>query len=263
MNELEYQIRRFHSFLWASGGAYSDFLIHNIDECCWMKDAWPVEARASGGRNYREDWIDQNFDAYSVEYTFGDGGKLYLEGRTMEGCVEEFSSFAHGSKGSAVISTGGHYPCGAKIYKSQRMVRDNIAWKFDKREDGTRNPYQLEWNNLFESIRKDRPHNEAERGTMASLVTVMGRMAAHTGQVIKLDELKKHDHEFAPNIEKLTIGGKAPLSSDENGRYPVPQPGVITNREYEEFEVAKMKREKRLKDAEDAKKKSATGAKTS
>src|SRR5262249_33687735 len=48
--ELHYQIRRFHSFLWASGGAFSDFLIHNIDECCWMKDAWPVEARASGGR---------------------------------------------------------------------------------------------------------------------------------------------------------------------------------------------------------------------
>ena len=25
---------------------YSDFLIHNIDECCWMKDAWPVEGRS-------------------------------------------------------------------------------------------------------------------------------------------------------------------------------------------------------------------------
>ena len=33
-------------FLWASGGCYSDFHIHNIDECCWMKDAWPVEAQA-------------------------------------------------------------------------------------------------------------------------------------------------------------------------------------------------------------------------
>src|SRR5689334_11048899 len=32
MSELLYQIRRFHSFLWASGGSYSDFFIHNIDE---------------------------------------------------------------------------------------------------------------------------------------------------------------------------------------------------------------------------------------
>src|SRR6476659_715407 len=52
-SELEYQIRRFHSFLWASGGLYSDFYIHNIDECCWMKNDWPVQAQASGGRHYR------------------------------------------------------------------------------------------------------------------------------------------------------------------------------------------------------------------
>ena len=43
ISELMYQIRNFHAFLWLSGGAFSDFLIHNIDECCWMKDAWPVE----------------------------------------------------------------------------------------------------------------------------------------------------------------------------------------------------------------------------
>ena len=37
-SELMYQIKRFHSFLWLSGGSYSDFFIHNIDECCWMKN---------------------------------------------------------------------------------------------------------------------------------------------------------------------------------------------------------------------------------
>jgi predicted dehydrogenase len=82
ISELMYQIQRFHSFLWASGGAFSDFLIHNIDECCWMKDAWPVSAKASGGRHFRGDSIDQNFDTYSVEYTFADGTKLLLEGGT-------------------------------------------------------------------------------------------------------------------------------------------------------------------------------------
>src|SRR5438046_3142256 len=92
MNELEYQIRRFHSFLWASGGCYSDFLIHNIDECCWMKGAWPIQAQASGGRHYRGNNIDQNFDHYSVEYTFADGAKLLLEGRTMDNCYQRFAS---------------------------------------------------------------------------------------------------------------------------------------------------------------------------
>ena len=75
-----------------------------------MKDAWPVEAKASGGRHYRGNYIDQNFDTYSVEYTFADGTKMFLEGRTMPGCHKEFASYAHGTRGSAVISTIGHTP---------------------------------------------------------------------------------------------------------------------------------------------------------
>ena len=110
ISELLYQIQEFHGFLWASGGCFSDFLIHNIDECCWMKDAWPVKAKGFGGRHYRGNYIDQNFDTYSVEYTFADGAKLFLEGRNIDGCHQEFASYAHGTKGSAVISTAGHSP---------------------------------------------------------------------------------------------------------------------------------------------------------
>ncbi len=118
-SELLYQVKRFHSFLWASGGSYSDFLIHNIDECCWMKDAWPVKASASGGRSNRGNNIDQNFDHYSVEYSFADGAKLFLEGRCINGCKQEFASYAHGTKGSAVISSAGHTPSNCRIYKNQ------------------------------------------------------------------------------------------------------------------------------------------------
>src|SRR5438552_3910765 len=109
-NELMFQIRRFHSFLWASGGCYSDFYIHNIDECCWMKDDWPVEAQASGGRHFRGNNIDQNFDVYSVEYTFGDGAKLFFEGRNIAGCKDQTASYAHGSRAAATISCPGHSP---------------------------------------------------------------------------------------------------------------------------------------------------------
>ena len=57
-SELMYQIQRFHAFLWASGGVYSDFYIHQIDECSWMKGAWPVQAQATGGRHYRGNSLD-------------------------------------------------------------------------------------------------------------------------------------------------------------------------------------------------------------
>src|SRR5262249_46320580 len=104
MSELLYQVREVHAFLWASGGCFSDFYIHNIDECCWMKDAWPVQAQASGGRHYRGNNVDQNFDSYSVEYTFADGAKLYLEGRCMSGCQNQFASYAHRIRAAATIS---------------------------------------------------------------------------------------------------------------------------------------------------------------
>ena len=227
--EVLYQIKHFHGFLWASGGAFSDFLIHNIDESCWMKDAWPVEAKAAGGRHYRGEYVDQNFDAYSVEYTFEDGTKFFMEGRTMLNCHQEFASYAHGTKGSAVISTSSHFPAKSRIFKNQKMTKNNLTWEFGKKET---TPYQLEWNHLIHAIRNDLPYNEVKRGVEASLVTSMGRMAAHTGKVITYDQILNSDHEFAPDADKLTDDGPAPVQLAANGKYPVPMPGLITKREY-------------------------------
>jgi hypothetical protein len=228
-SELLYQISRFHGFLWASGGAVSDFLIHNIDECCWMKEDWPVEAVASGGRHYRNDCVDQNFDTYSIEYTFGDGTKMFVNGRTIPGCHNEFASYAHGTKGSAVISASGHSPAKCKIYTGQKMTRNNIVWEGPKSEP---NPYQLEWNDLINAIRKDLPYNEVERGVKASVVTSMGRMAAHTGVRITYDDMLNCEHEFAPGLETMTLDSPAPVRANAQGIYPGPQPGIITTREY-------------------------------
>jgi predicted dehydrogenase len=229
MNELMWQIQRFHSFLWASGGCYSDFLIHNIDECCWMKNAWPVKAQAVGGRHYRGNNVDQNFDHYGVEYTFADGTKLFLDGRNIAGCWDEFASYAHGTKGSAVISTSSHSPARCRIYKGHNEDKADLVWRFGPRE---KSPYQLEWNHLIEAIRQDKPYNEVKRGVDASLVTSMGRMAAHTGRVITYDEILNSDHEFAPDVDKLVIDGPAPIQADKDGKYPVPLPGVVTDREF-------------------------------
>jgi len=228
-SELIWQIKRFHSFLWLSGGAFSDFLIHNIDECCWMKDAWPVKAQASGGRHFRGDYVDQNFDIYSTEYTFADGAKLFLYGRTIENCYGEHSSYAHGTKGSAIISESGHMPSKCRLFKNQDMTDANIAWAFGRAEP---NPYQTEWDDLVAAIREDKPYNETRRGTEASLQAVLGRMAAHTGQVITRDELLKHDHEFAPDVDTLAMDSPSPLPADADGMYPVPQPGKTVEREY-------------------------------
>jgi predicted dehydrogenase len=229
MSELLYQIKNFHGFLWASGGAYSDFLIHNIDESCWMKNAWPVKAQGAGGRHYRGNDIDQNFDSYSVEYTFADGAKLLLSGRNEAGCENQFASYADGTKGMAVISTSSHTPAKCRIYKGQNTDSE-LLWKFPQPEP---NPYQLEWDELVQAIRSDKPYNEAKRGAEASLVTSMGRMACHTGQAITYEQILNSDHEFAPTVDKLSFEAAAPLQRNSAGKYPVPMPGLVTKREYE------------------------------
>jgi predicted dehydrogenase len=230
ISELLYQVKMFHSFLWASGGLFSDFLIHNIDECCWMKDAWPVKAQAVGGRHFRGDAIDQNFDNYSVEYTFADGTKLFLEGRYMDGCDPEFASFAHGTKGSAVISTAGHTPCRSRICKGQNPRGKDVAWKWGSEDEP--NPYVTEWDDLLRAIREDKQYSEVKRGAEASLVTAMGRMAAHTGKTITLDEMLNNEQELGPDVDKLTMESPAPLQADKDGKYPVPQPGRTGKREF-------------------------------
>jgi predicted dehydrogenase len=241
ISELLYQISKFHAFLWASGGVFSDYYIHQIDECSWMKDAWPVEAMAIGGRHYRGDSLDQNFDTYSVQYTYPDGTKLYYEGRNMPGVHNEFASYAHGSKGSAVITTRSHVPGQVRIYSGYNIPRiltakdkvdltdPNLRWAFPQPE---LSPYQLEWDDLVDAIRQDRPYNEVKRGVEASLVASMGRMAAHTGRIITFDDILNCEHEFAPSVDALTSDSPAPLQLEPNGRYAVPQPGIQTAREY-------------------------------
>jgi predicted dehydrogenase len=242
MSELLYQISKFHAFLWLSGGVFSDYYIHQIDECSWMKDAWPVEAMAIGGRHYRGDSLDQNFDTYSVQYNYPDGSKLYYEGRNMPGVHNEFASYAHGSKGSAVITTRSHAPGQVRIYSGQNIPRiltakdkidladPNLKWAFPQPEPS---PYQLEWDDLINAIRKDLPYNEVKRGVEASLVGSMGRMAAHTGQIITYEQMLNCEHEFAPDVDKLTMDGPAPLQLDPlTGKYPIPRPGIETKREY-------------------------------
>jgi len=237
--ETMHQVRLFHAFLWASGGVFNDYYIHQLDELSWMKGAWPVEAMAIGGRHYRGDSVDQNFDVYSVQYTYPDGTRLFFDGRNMPDVHVEFASYIHGSKGSAVVSTSSHAPGRTRIYKGHNIPRwqsgqrepakENLEWAFPQPE---RSPYEWEWEDMIAAIRQDTPYNEVRRGAEASLVANMGRFAAHTGQIVTFDQMMNHDHEFAPNVDQLTPNGPAPLTAGPDGKYPVPEPGRKKNREY-------------------------------
>jgi predicted dehydrogenase len=233
MTDLEYQVRRFHSFLWSGGGCMSDFNIHIIDHLCWMKNAWPVKAMGVGGRHYKttddgRPFVDQNFDAYGIEYTFADGTKMLFDGRYQEGAGPQYHSFLHGTKGCAVASKSGDCGAPSSTHKGQTDTRENRIWVSSDRS----NPYQNEWDDLMAAIVNDKPYNEVKRGVEASLVTSMGRAAAHIGQEVTFEQMLNSEHAFAPDADKITDKtSPAPLQPDEKGMYPQPMPGK-KKREY-------------------------------
>lgn len=95
------------------------------------------------------------------------------------------------------------------------------------------NPYQNEWNELVAAIKENKPYNEVPRGIQASVVTSMGRMAAHTGQETTYAQMLEHEDVYAPGIENWKMDSPAPIVADAEGRYPVPTPGYIKHSEYQ------------------------------
>jgi predicted dehydrogenase len=223
-NELYWQIRRPYQFFWASSGIFIELMIHQIDECCWIKDGWPVAAHGVGGRGPDSTDAAQNFDTYSIEYTFADGAKALVTGRYIPKCFTDFATFVHGTKCAAQFSGNVHAPT-VQMYKDQRIERANIAWRAEKEKA---DPWQAEWNALLDAIRNDRPHNEAKRAAYSNLAAIMGRAAVHSGKLITWDEALASDFKFCPNVDVLTADSPAPVRADAKGRYAAPIPGQWT-----------------------------------
>ena len=212
-------------FYWTSSGFFIELMIHQIDECCWIKDAWPVSAHGVGGRTANSTDCSQNLDSYSIEYTFADGTKALVTGRYIPNCFNDFVTYVHGTKCAGQFSGNIHAPT-SQIYKDQHIADNNVAWK-PKRERV--NPWQAEWNVVSErhpqrSSRTTRPAGRPSRTSAA----IMGRAAVHTGRIITWDEMMASKFQFCPNVAALTANSPAPVQADASGRFPVPIPGVWT-----------------------------------
>ena len=219
-NELAFQIQHAFSFNWTCSGFHIDWHCHNIDVACWAKNAWPVSAQGMGGRCYPE--CGNLFDHYSVEYTFADGTKLYAFSRHMKDCWETYADYAHGTKGAAVIMTSLNGP-DPKIYRNQRMEKEDILWRYGKNEV---NPYHREWQVLLDAIRQNKTHNEAHRAIQANFTGLMGRAAVHTGQMVDRDQMVNSQFEYVRDIDHMTFATPAPIKAGPDGIYPAPQPGI-------------------------------------
>ncbi|NLF67994.1 MAG: Gfo/Idh/MocA family oxidoreductase [Candidatus Anammoximicrobium sp.] len=224
-NELLWQIGRFVHFLWVSGGLFAEMNIHQIDELCWIKDAWPVSAHGVGGRAANSTDCGQNLDSLSIEWTFADGTKAYDVVRWLGGhCHSEFATYVHGTKCAAQFNTYG-LRAGetARLYQDQRIGKDTLVWETPPEAITS---WDAEWNVLLDSIRRDKPQNETKRAAYSNVADLMGRAAVHSGKLITWDEALASNFQFYPNIDAMDYDTLPPVQADDQGRYPVPVPGV-------------------------------------
>jgi len=218
-SDLAHQIRNYSCFTWLNGSFLLDWLIHNLDVCCWVKNAWPVSAQGQGGRQVRTA-ADQLFDHYAAEYSFADGTRLFAQGRHMDKCWGFFGDVIHGAKGSAVLGEGIPDP---RIYKGHKQTPEDLLWSY--KGPGC-NHYQYEHDLLFQAIREDKPYNETERCANAAMVGILGRMACESGQMVTWEQALNSKLELAPGLEQMTMESPAPVQPDAKGSYAVAMPGI-------------------------------------
>ncbi|MDH7503998.1 MAG: twin-arginine translocation signal domain-containing protein [Verrucomicrobiota bacterium] len=217
-SELAHQIANYSCYTWLNGSFIVDWLIHNIDVCCWVKNDWPVSVQGQGGRQVRTD-PDQLYDHYAAEYTFADGTRMFAQGRHISKCFDFFGDIIHGATGSAILGEGQPDP---RIYKGHKQTAENLIWRYKGQPC---DHYQVEHDLLFDAIRNDKPYNETERCCKSNLTAIMGRMACESGKLITWDEAFNSNLELAPGLDKLTDTSNPPVMPDASGNYPVAMPG--------------------------------------
>ncbi|NMC19571.1 MAG: Gfo/Idh/MocA family oxidoreductase [Thermogutta sp.] len=214
---------RIHLF-WVGSGHFVDYLIHQIDECCWLMDSWPVSCHGMGGREVGSDDHGQNSDVYSLEYTFADGRKAFCGFRRALNGHSEFATFVHCAKKAGQFS-GNVHAATVHMFKDQRIANDNIEWS---PEPDRFSPWVYEWRDFITSIRTDRPHNECKRAVYSDLTTLMGRAAAHYNRIVTWDEVFNSQFQFCNYLDELNYDSPAPVTADEKGYFPAPAAGQWT-----------------------------------
>ena len=214
--ELQYQVRNWYYFTWLSGDHIAEQHVHNLDVCNWVKGGHPVEAQGQGGRQVRTGKEYGNiFDHHVVEFTYADGTKLFSQCRQIPGVWNQVAEHVRGVKGRADV--------GKHLIEAAGGEPWRYAGAHGKREAGG-DPYQIEHDVLFVAIRNDTPHSDVEHAATATMTAILGRMATHSGQLVKWDDAFKSELSLA--TEALSWDATPKDLPDAEGRYAVPVPGV-------------------------------------
>ena len=204
MGDVEWQIRNWYNFGWLCGDSLVEQAVHSVDKVAWaMKDQPPISCVAVGGRQIPAEG-GNIYDHFSVNYLYANGVRATVANRQIEGCYNENADYIMGTKGICTIGRG------------TPKITGQTTWDYPKQGNEI-DMYQVEHNELFASIRKGKPINDGVRMTTSTLLALMGRMAAYTGQTITWEQALNSQERLFP--EKLDWNMSLPVA-------PMARPGL-------------------------------------
>ena len=186
MGDLEWQLHNWYNFVWLSGDGYVEQACHSVDKVAWaLKDQPPLKAVAVGGRQSPNNQ-GNIFDHMFVAYEFPDDVRAFVGQRQMGNTYTDNSDYLMGSEG---IGKSGWMP---------PYTKGKVTWRY--RDTGPKvDMYQIEHNELFASIRSGKPINDGHWMAQSTLMGLMGRMAAYTGQEITWEQAMSSEEKLVPD----------------------------------------------------------------
>ena len=200
MSDAEWQLRNWMNFVWLSGDGLVEQACHSVDKMLWaMKDQPPLRCTATGGRQNPN--VGGNiYDHINVNYEWANGVRGVMAQRQMGSCFNDNNDYIAGDKGIATTKSG-------------PLVTGENAWK----HEGTIvDMYVQEHMELYKSVREGTGHNDGEWMCQSTLVALMGRMAAYSGQEVTWEHMLKSQENIVP--EHLSLGMELPVA-------PIASPG--------------------------------------
>lgn len=196
-SDMEYMLRDWVNWTWLSGDHIAEMFVHQIDILNWFFEKFPSKALGMGGRHRRP--TGDQYDFISVDYEFDDGRKYNGMHRQIDGC--------HNVSTLTVFGTKGYTNCHNKIWDYDH----NLIWEYqypldESGQSTNRVSVVMEDQshiNLVTAIRTNNPVNEAIRMASSSLVAIMGRESAYTGQLVTWEDMMNSSQRLGPTEYRM------------------------------------------------------------
>jgi predicted dehydrogenase len=206
MSDIEWQIRWWYNFAWLSGDSLVEQAVHNADKIMWIKkDEPPQSAVAVGGRAVPANG-GNIYDHFAVAYVWPDGYRAFLANRQNTGCYNATHDYIMGSEGTLTLGAGP-----ARI----QALDGTVKWQW---EGAQSDMYQVEHDVMFASIRAGKPRNTDWNLASSTMLALLGREAAYSGQQLAWDQALKSNVKIVPDPIQWA-GSFDPGGLPQPGRY--------------------------------------------